>query len=271
MPDSGRTLVLKFGGSAFAADVLKPFAERVHAFHQGGDRVVVVHGGGKEITNLLERLGKKSVFIDGLRVTDDETLDATEMVLSGRVNKALVRGLLAHGVRSVGIAGTDGAVLIAAPLVAEREDAQGRRFRIDYGHVGEVTEVHTELLETLLQAHYVPVVSPLALTTQGTTLNVNADTAAARIAGALRAEAFLLLTDVPGVRVSQPGGAAVAAALTAAQVQAYKKDGTITGGMIPKVDACLDALSRGAKTARIASLDDFLTSPAPTGTVLTET
>jgi acetylglutamate kinase len=268
VPESGRTLVLKFGGSAFAPDILRPFAARVHAFRAAGDRVVIVHGGGKEITSLLERLGKKSVFIDGLRVTDDETLEATEMVLSGRINKALVRGLLAGGVRSVGLAGTDAALLMATPLAAEREDAQGRKFRIDYGHVGDVTEVHADVLETLLQAHYVPVVSPLALTAGGAVLNVNADTAAARIAGALRAEVFLLLTDVPGVLVPGPGGPRVAAELTRAEVDAHKMDGTIRGGMIPKVDACLDALSRGAKTARIASLQDFLNAPAPTGTVL---
>lgn len=270
MPDPGRTVVLKFGGSAFAPEVLKPFADRVRAFRANGDRVVVVHGGGKEITSLLDRLGKKSVFVEGLRVTDEETLEATEMVLSGRVNKAIVRGLLAQGVRSVGIAGTDGAVLVASPVVAERTDAQGRTFRIDYGFVGDVQEVHVELLETLLQSNYVPVVSPLALTSQGGLLNVNADAAAAQVAGALRAEVFLLLTDVAGVLVATDGAKKVAADLTAAQVQAHKADGTITGGMVPKVDACLEALKRGAKTARIASLHDFLTSPGPTGTVIHE-
>lgn len=267
MAETGRTIVVKFGGSAFAPDVLKPFAQRIHALWKSGERVVIVHGGGKEITGLLERLGKRSVFIDGLRVTDDETLEATEMVLSGRVNKALVRGLLSEGVRAAGIAGTDGALLVASPLVAEREDAQGRRFRIDYGHVGDVAEVHAELLETLLSARYVPVVSPLALTAQGGLLNVNADTAAAWIAGALHAEHFLLLTDVPGVKLKD---GSVATELSAARVRDLRRDGTISGGMTPKVDACLAALSRGAKSARIASLADFLAAETPTGTRLTE-
>ncbi len=266
MPEGGRTLVAKFGGSAFAPDVLKPFAQRIKAHRKAGDRVVIVHGGGKEITSLLERLGKRSVFIDGLRVTDDDALEATEMVLSGRVNKALVRGLLSEGVMAAGIAGTDAALLVAVPIVAEKTDAQGRTYRIDYGHVGEVTEVHAGLLDTLLKSQYVPVVSPLALTPQGGVLNVNADTAAAMIAGALGADAFLLLTDVPGVLVPGPGGSTVAPALTPSEVRTLKSQGHITGGMIPKVDACLAALTRGAKSARIASLQDFLAGDAPTGT-----
>lgn len=261
-----RTLVIKFGGSAFAPEVLGPFAARVHAFHQAGDRVVIVHGGGKEITSLLERIGKRSLFIDGLRVTDEETLDAVEMVLSGRVNKALVRGLLAAGVRSVGIAGTDGALLVAQRLVVEKETTTGQKVRVDYGHVGEVSEVHPELLETLLAARYVPVVSPLALTVQGELLNVNADSAAARVAGALHADAFLLLTDVAGVLVPGPAGTEVATELSADRVRTLKRGGVITGGMIPKVDACLDALAAGSRSARIASLADFLGSDRPTGT-----
>lgn len=270
MTSPGRTLVLKFGGSAFAPEVLKPFADRVRAFHQAGDRVVVVHGGGKEISNLLDRLGKKSVFIDGLRVTDDETLEAVEMVLSGRVNKAIVRGLQANGVASVGISGTDGALLMATKLVIERSAAPGQVLRQDLGHVGEVTEVHAGLLHTLLQARYVPVISPLGLTAQGEVLNVNADTAAARVAAALHADVFLLLTDVPGVKVPAPGGERVAESLTPREVAAHKAAGVIKGGMIPKVDACLAALALGARAARIASLSDFVTSDSPTGTRIGE-
>lgn len=266
MTDPKRTLVIKFGGSAFAPEVLRPFAERVRTFQNSGDRIVVVHGGGKEITAHLERLGLESMFIDGLRVTDDAALEVTEMVLSGRVNKQLVRGFLAAGIRGVGIAGTDAALLMATALVAERVDAQGRKFRINYGHVGEVTEVHPALLETLLNAQYVPVVSPLALTAQGQLLNVNADTAAARIAGALKADAFLLLTDVSGVLVPGRDGSEPVAELSAAEVAHLKETGVITGGMIPKVDACLTALAHGARSVRIASLTDFLYAAAPTGT-----
>lgn len=270
MSEATKTVVLKFGGSAFDPAALKPFAERVRALHQSGARVVIVHGGGKEITHLLERLGKKSVFIDGLRVTDEETLEAVEMALSGKVNKAMVRALLAVGVRAVGIAGTDGATLVASPIVAEREDAQGRKFRLDYGLVGDVREVHPHLLETLLRADYVPVLSPLGVSSSLSTLNLNADTAAAWIAGTLQADTFLLLTDVPGVLVTENGTRTLAASLTATQVAQLKANGTITGGMIPKVDACLAALAHGAKSSRIASLDDFLTAPTPTGTSIVE-
>lgn len=265
-----KTFVLKFGGSAFTTEALKPFAERVRAIAAAGAHVVVVHGGGKDINGLLERLGKKSIFIDGLRVTDDDTLDVVEMVLSGHVNKALVRALLAVGVHAVGVAGTDDAMLLARPVVAEKVDAQGRRFRVDYGRVGEVESARLGLLELLLRHHYVPVVSPLGIDTQGVALNLNADTAAAAIAGALRAETFLLLTDVPGVLVPGPDGSSVAPRLTRAEVDDLIARGVVTGGMLPKVRCCLTALTLGAHAARILSLDDFAASPTPTGTSIVE-
>lgn len=264
------TVVVKFGGSAFSADALKPFANRVHAFTSAGARVVIIHGGGKDINTLLERLGRKSVFIDGLRVTDEETLDAVEMVLSGHINKAIVRALLAVGVHAVGVSGVDDAMLVAHPLVAEKVDAQGRRFRIDYGRVGEVESTRLGLLETLLKQQYVPVVSPLGVTTKAEALNLNADSAAAAIAGGLHADTFLLLTDVPGVLVPQDGSRVVAPRLTRAEIGRLTADGTITGGMLPKVACGLEALHHGAKSARIASLEDFLTADAPTGTVIVE-
>lgn len=268
--EGAKTIVLKFGGSAFSPESLKPFAQRVHAFAAAGAKVVVVHGGGKDISAVLERLGKKSVFIDGLRVTDDETLDVAEMVLSGRVNKTLVRSLLAEGVHAVGLSGVDDAMLLARPLVAESTDSQGRTFRVEYGHVGEVESARTGLLETLLRQDYVPVISPLGINSQGQPLNLNADTAAAALAGALRADTFLLLTDVPGVLVEGKGTPQVAPQLTRSQVDELTRAGVITGGMRPKVACCLTALALGAKSARIASLEDFVNSPAPTGTQIVE-
>lgn len=264
------TVVVKFGGSAFSASALKPFGERLRRLHDQGCRIVVVHGGGKEITGLLERLGKTSVFVDGLRVTDAETLDATEMVLSGRVNKAIVRGLAAAGVPSAGIAGTDAATLVARPLRSPVGTGPAVVQHVDYGLVGEVAAVDPALLRTLLDAGYTPVLSPLATTEDDGILNVNADTVAAKVAGALHADAFLLLTDVEGVLVPDGDAKRLASHLTTLQVERLKTTAVITGGMIPKVDACIDALQAGAKSARILSLANFLALDEPPGTTITE-
>jgi acetylglutamate kinase len=255
--ETGKTIVLKFGGSAFQPDALRPFAERVRAYVAGHHRVVIVHGGGKEITEMLEALSIKSVFIDGLRVTDEATLKVVEMVLCGHVNKAIVRALLSAGVPAMGISGEDGAILLAKPLHVEKTDSNGQRIVIDYGMVGEVESVNRDPLESLLNARLVPVVAPLGLSTHGHALNLNADTAAAAIAGSLQADLFALLTDVPGVLVPQDGTKQVAPLLTAADLVRLKTSGVVTGGMIPKVDCCLTALRAGARSSLIASMEAF--------------
>lgn len=255
--DPTKTIVLKFGGSTFHPDALRPFAERVRAYASKGDRVVVVHGGGKEISAMLDALGIQSVFIDGLRVTDEATLKIVEMVLCGHVNKAIVRALIASGVPAAGISGEDGAILLARRLHVEKPDASGRRVVVDYGHVGEVERVNREPLDALLGAGLVPVVAPLGITAQGRALNLNADTAAAAIAGALQADLFALLTDVPGVLVRDKGAERVAPLLTAADVERLKNDRVVTGGMIPKVDCCLAAVRAGARSSLIASMEAF--------------
>jgi acetylglutamate kinase len=255
--EPGKTIVLKFGGSAFQPEALRPFAERVRAYVASHHRVVIVHGGGKEISALLDALDIKSVFIDGLRVTDDRTLKVVEMVLCGNVNKAIVRALLAAGVPAMGISGQDAAILLAKPLHVEKTGATGQPVVIEYGHVGEVEAVNRDPLESLLGSRIVPVLAPLGLSTQGHALNLNADTAAAAIAGALHADLFALLTDVPGVLVSENGTKKVAPLLTAADVARLKNDGTVTGGMIPKVDCCVAALRAGARSSLIASMEAF--------------
>jgi len=266
----GKTIVLKFGGSAFQPEALQPFAKRVSAYTGAGHRVVIVHGGGKEINAMLEALGMKSVFIDGLRVTDEATLKVVEMVLCGNVNKAIVRSLLANGVRAMGLSGQDAGILVATPLVSEKPDANGRPVRIDYGHVGEVERVHAEPVEVLLRNHLIPVIAPLGITNQGVSLNCNADTAAAAIAGALKADLFALLTDVAGVLVPQNGSKAVAPVLSADDVARLKREGVVTGGMIPKVDCCLSALKAGAKGSVIASLENFVGATDLGGTRIVE-
>lgn len=265
-----KTLVLKFGGSAFQPEALKPFAERVRAYVAGGHRVVIVHGGGKEIDLMLDAIGHKSQRIDGLRVTDDRTLDVVEMVLCGRVNKAIVRALLQAGVPAVGLSGQDGALLVGRQLVIEKTDASGQVVKIDLGHVGEVEAVNPEPVNVLLRNHIVPVVAPLGVTSQGAPLNLNADTAAAALAGAVKADLFALLTDVPGVLVGSDGTREVAPVLTAAEVQALKAGGVVTGGMIPKVDCCLAALRSGAKTSVIASMENFTQATELKGTRIIE-
>ncbi len=270
MSDTGKTIVLKFGGSAFAPEALKPFAQRVHAYVKAGHKVVNVHGGGKEITAMLDALSIKSVFIDGLRVTDEATLKVVEMVLCGHVNKAIVRALLTEGVQSMGVSGQDGAILLAKPLVVEKDNADGTRLRIDYGRVGDVEHVNPKPLQSLLLSHYVPVVAPLGLTSQGVSLNLNADTAAAAIAGALKADLFVLLTDVEGVLVPNGATLQVAQSLTASQIEQHKQSGAIKGGMIPKVDCCLVALRSGARTSLIASMESFNAGADMTGTRIVE-
>lgn len=265
-----KTLVLKFGGSMFHPEALAPFAQRVRAYVAGGHRVVVVHGGGKEIDAMLDAIGHKSQRIDGLRVTDDTTLKVVEMVLCGRVNKAIVRSLLQVGVPAVGLSGQDGALLVGRPLVMEKTDANGQVVRIDLGHVGEVDQVNPEPVNVLLRNHIVPVVAPLGVTSQGAPLNLNADTAAAAIAGAVRADLFALLTDVPGVLVGKDGAKEVASLLTAADIERLKLEGVVTGGMIPKVDCCLAALRGGAKTSVIASMDNFTQATDLEGTRIVE-
>lgn len=270
MADDVKTIVLKFGGSAFQPEALRPFAERVRTYVAARQRVIVVHGGGKEVNAMLQALNLQSVFIEGLRVTDEATLKVVEMVLCGQVNKALVRALLSVGVRAVGISGQDGGLLISRPLVAERTEASGRRVKIDYGRVGEVEQVKPEPLEALLRSHIVPVVAPLGITSKGEALNLNADAAAAAIAGAMRADLFALLTDVPGVLVPQGPGTAVAPLLTKNEVARLKASGVVTGGMIPKVDCCLAALRGGAKASLIASMEAFTTGTELQGTRIVE-
>jgi len=238
-------IVLKYGGNAMAGSAADPLLDDIAARVAAGDQVVLVHGGGPQIDAELAERQIPTVRIEGLRVTDAATLAVTERVLCGSVNKALVRALLQRGTSAAGVSGQDGALLVARPAAAR----DGRPL----GFVGEIVEVRPALLTGLLAAGLVPVVAPLAVTADGTTaLNVNADTAAGAIAGALRADAYVVVTNVARVLRDLSDPASGIERLTVSQARAYLADGTFDGGMRPKMESALDALARGARAALVA-------------------
>jgi acetylglutamate kinase len=235
----GKTVVIKYGGHLDRD--LCSFAEDVVFLHLVGIRPVVVHGGGREISALMERLGKKPVFVDGLRVTDRETMEIAEMVLSGKVNQEIVAAICACGGRAVGLSGRDGAL-----MRARKKDAP-----VDLGFVGEVEEVDPRLVSTLLDSGYVPVCAPIALGPAGEAYNLNADTAAAELAVAVGAEKLVFLTDVPGVLRDRRDPSSLVSVLGVEEAEALIEGGAVDGGMIPKLRACLRAVRGGVKSAHI--------------------
>ncbi len=235
-----KTIVIKYGGSAMSDEELRrSFAVDVVLLKYIGVRPVVVHGGGPQIGRTLERLGKESRFVDGLRVTDDETMEVVEMVLGGRVNREIVELVNRGGARAVGLTGND-AGMIHVRRKWHRDS--------DLGRVGEVESVDPGPIVAVAAAGYVPVVAPLGVDEDGVTHNVNADEAAGAIAVALEAEKLILLTDVEGVKDSR---GELLPQLTAAEVRKHVDEGTIQGGMIPKVECCLGALGNGVARTHI--------------------
>ena len=241
---AGSTVVVKYGGSAMVDEKLKrSVIQDIAMLKYIGLKPVVVHGGGKEITSLLERLGKQSQFLDGLRVTDEETAKVAEMVLSGSIGKALVDELQQVGISSVGISGKDGRSL----LCSKKLDEKGR----DLGFVGQIDSVDTTLLETLLASNFVPVVSPVGVDAAGNTYNINADYAASAVAGSLSAQKLIFLTDVEGILKDKDDPSSILRTLTEQEALGYIADGTIKGGMIPKVQCCLDGLDKGVESVHV--------------------
>ena len=234
---SDEIFVIKYGGHAMDdAELNVRFAQDVAALMRQGKRIVIVHGGGPMISGMLKRLNIESVFKDGLRVTDAATMQVVEMVLSGAVNKAVVSLFEREGARAVGFSGKDGSCLVAEQISA------------DYGLVGNVAKVDPTLFKLALDAGYVPVIAPVAVSAAGEALNVNADSAAGAVAGALKAHCFVLVTDVPGVLDAQ---GKLMPELTRAEVEAHIASGVISGGMIPKVKSCLHAMDLGVTRAMI--------------------
>ncbi len=245
---AGRTVVVKYGGNAMVDEKLKHgFARNIVLMKQVGLRPVVVHGGGPQIGRMLEALGKESRFVDGMRVTDSETMDLVEMVLGGQVNKSIVSLINQHGGRAVGLTGKDGRTIRARPLqYAPKEDQPDEI--IDLGHVGEVESIDPAVLHTLEQAHFIPVIAPIGVDDAGRSYNINADLVASRVATVLGAEKLLLLTNMPGIL---DAGGELLTSLSLAEVDALIADGILSGGMLPKVQCAREAIESGVGAVQI--------------------
>ncbi len=237
----GRTVVVKYGGSVLDAGAAGTVVEDLVLLKNAGVNPVLVHGGGPEITRMLERIGKETRFVQGLRVTDAETMEIVEMVLAGRANKALVSMIDGAGGTAVGLSGKDAGLLRARKLNGA----------VDLGFVGEVTSVHPAIIHTISEAGHIPVVASIGLGRDGESYNLNADHAAGALAAAVGASKLIILTDVAGVMRAGADGAALISSLTADEARRLIADGTISRGMIPKVEACLAALDRGVPSAHI--------------------
>lgn len=248
---AGKTVVIKYGGNAMINDDLKAkVIQDIILMKCVGMRPVVVHGGGPEITGMLKQLGKQSEFISGLRVTDQETVEVAEMVLSGKINKEIVRLINRQGGKAVGLSGKDADLFLAEKHLAEVYEGSEIR-RVDIGFVGDVVKVNAGLLETLIDQDYIPVIAPIGSGLDNATYNINADYVAGEIAGALAAEKLMLLTDVEGIYRDYHDKSTFISTLSFEEAKAMIQDGTIDGGMIPKVEACIRSLSGGAVKAHI--------------------
>lgn len=240
---NGKTVVIKYGGSAMVDEKVKETViEDIVLMKLVGFKPVVVHGGGKEISSMLTNLGIESKFVNGLRVTDEKTVDVVEMVLAGKVNKSIVQLIQNHDINAVGITGKDGKTLKVKKVLSDGHDI---------GYVGEITKVDTKLINSLLDNDFVPVIAPIGTDEQGLTYNINADYAASAIAGALKAEKLIFLTDVEGVLKDVRDKESLISKMTIEDVEVYKQQGIISGGMIPKVDCCVEGLHLGVKNVHI--------------------
>ena len=233
---SGKIVVIKYGGNAMINEQLKQqVMEDIALLWLIGVKVVLVHGGGPEISETMKRLGKQAQFVNGLRVTDKETVDIVQMVLAGKVNKTLVNLLQMKGGHAVGLSGIDGGIIEATM----KDEA--------LGYVGKITRIRTQPITDLLEKNYIPVISTVASDRQGNTYNINGDTAAAYIAGALNAERLIMMTDIAGILRDKDDPDTLIPALTVTEAKKLFDEGVISGGMIPKVDCCIEAIGKGVK------------------------
>ena len=237
---NGKIVVVKYGGNAMIDENLKmQVMEDVALLWLIGVKIVLVHGGGPEISEMMEKLGKKAVFVDGLRVTDKETVDIVQMVLAGKVNKTLVNLIESKGGRAMGISGMDGR-LIEAKIKDER-----------LGYVGKITKVNTRPITDLLEKNYIPVISTIGCDREGNSYNINGDTAAAHIAGALGAERLIMMTDIAGILKDREDPSSLIHYVSIKEAQTLKEQGIVSGGMIPKVECCIEAIREGVKNVVI--------------------
>jgi len=244
---SGKTIVIKYGGNAMTDERLKhSFARDVVLLKLVGMNPVVVHGGGPQIDDLLKRVGKKGEFVQGMRVTDAETMDVVEMVLGGLVNKEIVTLINQHGGRAIGLTGKDGSFIRARKMLLPVKDSESEM--LDIGQVGEVASIDPEIIALLETREFIPVVAPIGVGSDGLSYNINADLVAGKLAEVLRAEKLVLLTNTPGV-LDKDGK--LLTGLTPKQVDGLFADGTIHGGMLPKISSALDAAKGGVKSVHI--------------------
>lgn len=237
-----KVVVVKYGGNAMTNDELKEAVmSDIVLLSEVGIKVVLVHGGGPEINAMLKRVGVESKFIGGLRYTDSETIDIVKMVLAGKVNKELVSALQLHGAKAIGMCGIDGQMIMAQKLEGD----------IDLGYVGQIQKVTTKPIIDALNNGYVPIISTIATSADGQCYNINADTAAARIASCLRAENLILMTDIAGLLSDKDDPSTLIPSVNVSDVPYLKKTGIISGGMIPKIDCCVEAVRRGVKRTSI--------------------
>ena len=250
---SGKTVVIKYGGNAMDSEELQnSFARDVVLMKAVGMHPVVVHGGGPQIGQLLERLGKQSKFVQGMRVTDSETMDVVQMVLGGLVNKQIVNLIHRNGGRAIGLTGKDGELIRARKLLLKATEADAPEFKaseiIDIGHVGEVQGINTRIVEMIAGTDFIPVIAPIGVDDHGNSYNINADLVAGKMAEVLRAEKLILLTNVAGLKDKE---GRILTGLSAERVQELIKDGTIHGGMLPKIECALSAVQNGVATSHI--------------------
>jgi len=231
---TGKTVVVKYGGNAMINEALKQqVMEDIVLLWLIGVKIVLVHGGGPEISDLMKKVGKEAVFVDGLRVTDQETMDIVQMVLAGKVNKTLVNLLEMKGGKAIGLSGMDGRMI----------EAKTKNEKL--GFVGSITHINTQPIEDLMEKGYIPVISTIGCDTSGNAYNINGDTAAAHIAGALGAERLIMMTDIDGILRDKDDPATLIHEISLSETQKLHEEGIISGGMIPKVECCVEAIHRG--------------------------
>jgi len=247
---AGRTIVIKYGGSAMVSENLRSnFARDIILLRYVGIKPVVVHGGGPQIGKTLDKMGKKTRFVRGHRVTDDETMDVVEMVLGGKVNKEIVALIQKHGGKAVGLTGKDGGLFFAEKLLIEEStEGDGPPEIIDPGKVGRITSVHPEVIHRLDEGNFIPVIAPVGVDADGNTYNINADSVAGAVAAALKAEKLLLMTDVSGI-TDEKGD--LVSSLDRKALDQMVASGVVHGGMIPKVDAAIFSLEEGVSKVHI--------------------
>lgn len=247
---AGKTLVIKYGGNAMVdRELEQSFARDIVLLKHIGINPIIVHGGGPQIGDLLKKLGKESKFVDGMRVTDSETMDVVEMVLGGLVNKDIVNLINSQGGQAIGLTGKDGKLILAKKLKVKQNDPITKASEIiDIGHVGEVEKINTQVLDMLIHSDFIPVIAPIGVDKTGHALNINADLVAGKVAEVLKAEKLILLTNVNGI---QDKSGKVLTGISTKKIKTLIKNGTIYGGMLPKIQCAMEAVNNGVHSAHI--------------------